>query len=210
MGYDVGHDALGNDDFLRAKQMRPVIALNPRRGGHTKPTGTAQQVTPAGIPLCPAGVEMRRHTHTKHRILSNCPVKRPTHHDGKHCWQAHIAACPVPSLCEPDAKMGPLVFVRSDADPRFDPESARDSKQCKEIRPLRSGCERSNAIKKTVHHLGDRPCRAATHCLVRLFLVSILEHAKAWLAEDRKAMGDNWKTLSDLAQLKQWANKPPA
>ena len=75
---------------------------------------------------------------------------------------------------------------------------------------LRSGCERSNATKKTVHHLGDSPCRSATHFLVRLFLVSILEHAKAWLAEDRKAMGDNWKTLSDLEQLKQWANKQPA
>ena len=51
---------------------------------------------------------------------------------------------------------------------------------------LRSGCERSNSQKKEVYGLGGRPCRSDTHFLVRLYLVSIIEHAKAWLAEDRK------------------------
>ena len=209
VGYDAGHDALGNYEFLLAKQIRPVIALNPRSGVHPQPTGTAERVNAEGVPLCPAGVEMRRHTQTAHRIIYNCPVKRPTHHGGKHCWQAHVEECPLKVLCAPESKMGPLVFVRADSDPRFYPEIARDSKQFREIMHLRSGCERSNSTKKIVHHLGHRPCRSATHFLVRLYLVSIVEHAKAWLSDDRKALGEDWQDLSDLEKIKQMANRPP-
>jgi hypothetical protein len=68
----------------------------------------------------------------------------------------------------------------------------------------RSGCERSNSTKKTVHHPGDRPCRSATHYLFRLHLVSIVEHAKAWVAEDRKLVGDDLVKLCELA-IKQYA-----
>jgi hypothetical protein len=207
IGYDAGHDAVGNYEFLLAKQMRPVIALNPRSGVHSKPTGTAARVNAQGVPLCPAGLVMRRHTQTAHRIIYNCPVKRPTHHNGQHCWQAHVEECPLHVLCEPESKMGPLVFVRADADPRFYPAIARDSKPFKEIMQLRSGCERSNSIKKIVHHLGHRPCRSATHFLVRLYLVSIVEHAKAWLADDRKALGEDWRGLSDLDQIMPRANR---
>jgi hypothetical protein len=193
VGYDAGHDALGTSEFLLATQIRPVIALNPRSGVHPKPTGTAERVNAAGVPLGPAGVEMRRPTQTAHRIIYNCPSKRPTHHEGKHGWQSHVAECPRKVLCEPESKMGPRVFVRADSDPRFYPEIARDSKQFREIMHLRSGCERSHSTKKVGHHLGDRPCRSATHFLVRLSLVSIVEHATAWLSDDRKALGEDWR-----------------
>jgi hypothetical protein len=53
----------------------------------------------------------------------------------------------------------------------------------------RTGCERSNSYKKVAARLGERPCRSATQFLVRLYLVSLLEHACAWLAEDRKERG---------------------
>jgi hypothetical protein len=153
---------------------------------------------------------MRRHTQTTYRIISNCPVKRPPHHAGNHCWQAHVEECPLHILGEPESQRGPLVWGRADSDPRFSPEIARDSKQCKEIMQLRSGCERSNSIKKIVQHLGQRPCRSATHCLVRLSLVSSVEHAKAWLADDRKALGEEGQSLSDLTKIPQMANRHPA
>ena len=50
----------------------------------------------------------------------------------------------------------------------------------------RTGCERSNSFKKVASRLGERPCRSATQFLWRLYLVSLLEHACVWLAEDRK------------------------
>ncbi len=196
IGYDAGHDARGIYDYLLAKQISPVIALNPRKGQHPNPTGTAEKLNDHGIPICPAGLEMRRHSTTpNHRIYFNCPVKRPTHEEGKTIWKSYVDECPLKVLCQPESKMGPIVYVRSDQDPRYYPPIPRDSARFKEIMNLRSGCERSNAMKKTVHQLGDRPCRSATHFLFRLYLVSIVEHTKAWVAEDRKLVGDDWAKL---------------
>jgi hypothetical protein len=89
--------------------------------------------------------------------------------------------------------MGPTVYTRADADPRYYPPIRRASAECKRLYAQRSGCERSNATKKVTHHLEARPCRSQTHYLMRLYLISIVEHAKAWLAEDRKAWGDDWR-----------------
>ncbi|HET8562899.1 MAG TPA: transposase [Candidatus Binatia bacterium] len=196
LGYDAGHDARGIYDYLLANKISPVIVLNHRQGQHPNPTGTADKLNDNGIPICPAGLEMRRHGQSpNHRIYFNCPVKRPTHENGKTIWKSYVEECPHKVLCHPDTKMSPIVYVRSDQDPRYYPPIPRDSARFKEIMNLRSGCERSNAMKKTVHHLGDRPCRSATHFLFRLYLVSIVEHTKAWLAEDRKLVGDDWSKL---------------
>ena len=97
--------------------------------------------------------------------------------------------------------MGPTVYVRSDLDPRYYPAIARDSAEYAKLYALRGGCERSNSTKKVTHHLENRPCRSATHFLMRLCLISIVEHAKAWLADDRKAWGDDWEVLSDIARI---------
>jgi hypothetical protein len=186
--YDSGLDAHGIYQFLQAKTITPIIALNPRRGAHPAPTGTAGQVNDAGVPRCPAGLPMRRHSHNagQHRIYYNCPVKRPTHRAGEGQWIAHVDECPRQVLCQPHTQMGPVVSVRTADDPRLYPPIPRDSTTFKQLMAQRTGCERSNSFKKVASRLGERPCRSATQFLVRLYLVSLLEHACAWLAEDRK------------------------
>jgi hypothetical protein len=207
--YDSGHDAHGIYQYLLAKQIDPVIALNPRHG-NAQPSGTAQRIDADGIPICPAGLLMRRHSATpNHRLYFNCPVKRPTHQGGKTVWQSYPSQCPQQVLCQPQTKMGPVVFVRSDSDPRLYPRIARDSPKFKQLMKLRSGCERSNSTKKVTHKLERRPCRSVTHFLVRLHLIAILEHAKAWLAEDRKLLGDDWRLLCDPEKIKELATAPP-
>jgi hypothetical protein len=91
--------------------------------------------------------------------------------------------------------MGPVVYVRTSDDPRLSPPLPRDSATCKALMATRTGCERSNSYKKVASRLGERPCRSATQFLVRLYLVSLLEHAAAWLAEDRKRLGDGPQLL---------------
>lgn len=191
--YDSGQDALGIYHFVQAKQIAPVIALNPRRAEHPAPTGTAKQVSDHGIPLCPAGLPMRRHSYNpqRSRLYYNCPVKRPTRQDGRVQWVTRAEACPRQVLCQPDTQMGPVVYVRTTDDPRLYPPIPRDSADFKALMARRTGCERSNSLKKVTYRLGERPCRSATHFLVRLFLVSLLEHAQVWLAEDRKQQGDD-------------------
>jgi hypothetical protein len=207
--YDSGHDSLGIYQYLQERQMQPVIVLNPRGGVRPKPSGTAQQLNAQGLPLCPAGVVMRRHSRGgQHRIYYNCPVKRPTHQQGQTVWQSYVEECPRQVLCQPDTKMGPLVYLRSDSDPRFYPPIPRDSAEFKRLLALRSGCERSNAVKKVTHKLNRRVCRSASLFLIRLYLISVCEHAKAWLSEDRKAWGDDWKILSDLARINAVPHPP--
>ena len=99
--------------------------------------------------------------------------------------------------------MGPVVYVRSDKDPRLYPTIARESDQYERVMNLRTGCERSNSAKKIAHKLGSRPCRSEEHYLVRLYLVSIIEHGKAWLAEDRKICGDDEAALMDIDKIKE-------
>jgi hypothetical protein len=191
--YDAGHDATGIYEYLMEDKITPIIALNSRSGTYPSPTGNAEKVDENGIPLCPAGMLMRRHAHSKqkHRIIYNCPVKRPSHRDGEHVWIAHTDECPHKALCQPHSKMGPVVYVKTTDDPRLYPPIPRASPRYKKLMNLRSGCERSNSRKKEVYSLGDRPCRSDTHFLVRLYLVSIIEHAKAWLAEDRKHLAND-------------------
>ena len=186
--HDAGHDSAGNYEYLLDYGITPIIALNPRSGTYPTPTGSAERVDENGVPLCPAGMLMRRHTYIKekHRIIYNCPVKRPTHRDGKYVYVSHPDECPLGCLCSPDTGMGPVVYVKTTDDPRLYPPIPRASPTYKKLMKLRSGCERSNSMKKEVYGLGKRPCRSDTHFLVRLYLVSIMEHAKAWLAEDRK------------------------
>jgi len=200
--YDAGHDSAGNYEYLMDDSITPVIALNPRSGVKPSPSGNAKMVNENGTPVCKAGMLMRLcgYNKEKHRIIYNCPVKRPTHRDGKNQWLNHTDECPLGVLCQTDTKMGPVVYVKSTDDPRLYPPLPRTSPEFKKLMKMRSCCERSNSTKKVTYHLGERPCRSDAHYLVRLYLVSIIEHAKAWLAEDRKLVGDDPLALIERAK----------
>ena len=201
--YDSLHDARGIYEYLAHKGISPVIPRNPRNGVQPAPTGNAHRINDQGIPLCEAGLAMRRHAGDpkRHRIRFNCPVKRPTHQQGAHTWRAYPEECPHGALCQPHSRMGPLVYVNTADDPRLYPPIPRNSKTFHDLLKLRTGCERSHSAKKETFRLGYRPCRNAPHYLIRLYLASILEHAKAWLAEDKKLLGDDPVPL--IHQLQQ-------
>jgi hypothetical protein len=153
--YDSGHDALGIYQYLMKHQIKPIIALNERSGTHPSPNGTAEKVDTNGTPICPGGKLMRRHYYDKkkHRIYYNCPVKRPTHQNGEHCWAAHVSECPNSVLCQLYTKMGPIVYVRTEDDPRLYPPIRRDSEKFAFLFKKRSCCERSNSQKKETYRL---------------------------------------------------------
>ncbi|MBD3182759.1 hypothetical protein GF312_10735 [Candidatus Poribacteria bacterium] len=139
--YDSGHDSVGNYQYLMEQGITPVIALNPRTGVSPVPTGSAKEVNEEGIPICPGGRLMRRHSYNreKHRIIYTCPVKRLTRRDGKYMYVPHLDECPLGCLCSPHTTMGPVVYVRTNDDPRLYPPIGRDSPQHKKLMKLRSG-----------------------------------------------------------------------
>ncbi|MEK9138191.1 MAG: hypothetical protein AAB393_13780 [Bacteroidota bacterium] len=71
------HDAMGSYEYLSHAEITPIIAINLRSKEAPAPSGTAERVNEEGIPICPAGLLMRRHTvsHKQHRITYNGPVK---------------------------------------------------------------------------------------------------------------------------------------
>ena len=199
-GYDAGHDGLGNYGYLKQKAIHPVIALNPRKNQRPKLTGSAKKLDKMGNPLCKAGIPMKRHAKLHNDYVTfRCPVKHPTSVDGKHTWIADVDKCPLGALCQPETKMGPVNYVNADLEPRYYTQIPRDSKRFKQIMKLRTGTERSNSAKKTTYKLERRVCRNDSHFLFRLYIISLIEHAKAWMLQDRKKMGNDWEKLVDLA-----------
>jgi hypothetical protein len=73
--------------------------------------------------------------------------------------------------------MGPVVYVRTVDHPRLYPLIPQDSATLKQLMAQRTGCEQSNSYKKVTSRLGERPCWSATQFLIRLYWVSLLEHA---------------------------------
>lgn len=204
--HDAGHDAAGIYQYYLEMGITPVIPLNSRNGVFPMPTGTAGVVNENGIPVCPGGLPMRRISFdpNRHRIYYGCPVKRLTHRkEIGHIYISHPEECPFGVLCQPDTKHGPVVYVKTSDDPRLYPPIPRGTETFDALMNLRSGCERSNSMKKEVYKLGHRPCRSATHFLVRLYLVSIIEHARAWLADDKQKMGYSKKDPIPFIQAYQ-------
>ncbi len=130
-----------------------------------------------GTPLCPAGAKMRHHGYDKKKQthIYNCPAKRNTHRDGKCSYITHLEECPRKQDCAPDSSLGPLVYIKSDTDPRLYPPILRESKRFKDLMKQRTATERCNYLNDTYHL--DKSCRNADYGLVRLSLVNIVEHA---------------------------------
>jgi hypothetical protein len=106
-----------------------------------------------------------------------CPVKA-----GK------IGLCPLSPdedpawLCRPEGKLSPAVSVRVDANPRLCPSIPRNTERYAALMKLRSGCERSNSVKKEKFRLEHARHRRASFWLIRLHLIALLQHGRAWVA----------------------------
>jgi hypothetical protein len=121
------HEVRGSKPLSSTNQIKRLYPGQTNRPHHCAespvrgPTGPAERVTDDGIPLCPTGLPMRRHSYDafRYRISDNCPVKRPIFRQGQLQWIAHIAACPRQILCQPHTCMGPMVYVHTTDNPRL-------------------------------------------------------------------------------------------
>ncbi len=181
---DGHHDSYAHYEYFKVKQIIPLIPLAQKSTNAIPhlPDSHSSSDSPVrldidGTPLCPAGVKMRHHSYNKKKQthIYNCPAKRNTHRDGQCIYLTHMEECPGKQDCAPDSPLGPLVYIKSDTDPRLYPPILRDSKRFKEIMKQRTATERCNYLNDTYHL--DRSCRNADYGLIRLNLVNIIEHA---------------------------------
>jgi hypothetical protein len=141
-----------------------------------------------GVPICPCGLPMRRMTLNRHgATIYGCPVKRFTNRkEGRNIQVIHRKECPRGTLCEPLSKWGPYVSIKPLDDPRLHPPIPRNSQEYRKLMNLRSGCERSNSMKKQNFNLKFTNSRVMPYVYIRTILISLLEHAYVWVKEKLK------------------------
>jgi hypothetical protein len=171
---DCGHDGSATYALCDDLYVRPVIPLNGAPALHPKRPDL--KLSPKGIPLCLASVELAAWGSSEPgRPTYICPVKA-----------RKIATCPLAPkdeptwLCEPGTPTSPVVNLAKQDDPRLFPEIHRNSKTFEDTYRLRTGCERSNGLKKGRFQLERARHRRASFWLIRLHLIAILQHAMAW------------------------------
>lgn len=171
---DMGHDGSATYELCGDHGIRPVIPLNGAPARH--PRRDDLKLSDRAVPLCKASVEMAAWgSGGPGKPAFICPVKA-----GK------IPACPIAPAsepdwrCQPDTRYGPVVSVLTHEEPRLFPAIQRNSATFEELYRLRSGCERSNAIKKGRFKLEAARHRRSSFWLIRLHLIAILQHALAW------------------------------
>lgn len=174
---DRGHDAEAIYRYCLGHGTLPVIPLKGEAPA-THPARPDLKLSPRGVPACQAGVEMAPWGSAgEHKKVFICPVKAGT-----------LERCPLAPpeqpdwVCRPDQKWGPSVAVNAALNPRLCPPTPRNSAQYQELMNLRSGCERSNSVKKETFKLEAARHRRASFWLIRLHLIAVLQHARVWVA----------------------------
>ncbi len=158
-----------------------------------------QLFTDTGVPLCPAGLPMLAHGADRQgNQMFHCPAKRPTHQDGKYVYLTRREKCSREALCEPHSALGPWVHVKKGIDPRIHPAIPRGSKEYYEVLRMRTCCERSNATKKTTFGMKQNKMRVMPYVFIRLMVISLVEHARVWVAEKLKGMEASFKNILAL------------
>lgn len=176
---DGHHDSYAHYDYFQKKGVIPVIPLseNSKKAFPHLLDDRGIRLDTDGAPLCPAGARMRHHQYCDSRKVHiyTCPAKRNTHRNRESLYVFHPDECPRKEDCAPESSLGPLVYIKSETDPRLYPPIPRDSRRFKEIMNHRSSTERCNYLNDTYNL--ERSCRNASYGLIRLTLANIVEHA---------------------------------
>lgn len=180
MPLDAGHDGEPIYRYLIEQHIHPVIPLK-QAAPAVHPQRPELHLSPRGIPVCEAQAEMTSWGSAgKGRKIFVCPVKA---HRLEHC---PIAPPQEPQrLCSPDTAWGPTVSVLVSDNPRLCPSIPRNSARYPELYKRRTASERSNSVKKEAFALEAAHHRRSSFWLIRLHLIGLLQHARAWAAEEK-------------------------
>lgn len=173
---DAAHDATAIYALLKHQGVRPFIDLNKRATKYLD-TDTDMKISPEGIPVCPAGKEMKPYGYdnTRDRQKWICPMMK-----GRT-----TNTCPTP--CS-DAKFGRTYHTCGEDNPRLFSGVARSSEQWKMIYKRRTSVERSNKREKIDYKLEAGRHRSTMMWYVRIYGIMMCQHIDAWFAENRETL----------------------
>jgi len=180
--FDKAYDANAFYELLAILGIAPLIPINT---GNLSPNPPGKfKRDEKGCPLCPGGVPMklRGASHNRGHNTYICPAKYQGRTNGKIVWKVNMERCPLGKLCEPDSKMGPLLYLRFNEDYRYNPIVPRESNKFKELFKQRSSPERLfSQWEKPI--LSSRIHRRHHLYQMRLTCAAINIHAKIWARE---------------------------
>lgn len=172
---DAAHDAEPIYLLLDHQNIEPFIDLNPRSKKNTA-TDTAIQISPAGIPICPLGNEMRHNGYDKSQ--------------NRHKWRC-APSCPCST-----AQYGRAYHTHSNDNLRLFPQTARNSKKWKLIYKRRTSVERSNKREKIDYKLESGRHRSTKMWYMRIFGIMICQHMDAWYLHQEEEWSLLRKTIT--------------
>ena len=179
---DAAHDAGSIYELLLHQNIEPFIDLNVR-GTKSLDTDGDIQISPEGIPICPAGKEMKHYgfDHSQKRHKWRCPMmkKRTTNTCQKPCSTA---------------KFGRTFHTCSKDNPRLFPKTPRDSEKWKLIYKRRTTVERTNKREKIDYKLESGRHRSTKMWYIRIYGIMMCQHMDAWYSQKKEEL----KNLNQL------------
>lgn len=178
---DAAHDAEAIYFLLDHQNAEPFIDLNNRGKKNTK-TSSDILLSPKGIPICSAGLEMKPNgrDNFQNRQKWRCPLA---------CRSEN--SCKIPCST---AKYGRTYHTHSKDNLRLFPKTLRGSDQWNLIYKRRSSIERSNKREKIDYKLEAGRHRSTKLWYVRLYGIMMCQHMDAWFSHQKKRFAD-LKTL---------------
>ena len=164
---DSAHDAEAIYDLLHHYDVEPFIDLNPRTKNNFS-TDNDIQISPLGIPICSANLEMKPNGYDKsqNRFKWRCPLACGTH-----------ISCENPCST---AKYGRTFHTFPKDNRRLFPKTPRHSEEWTDIYKRRTSVERSNKREKVDYHLEQGRHRSTKMWSIRLFGIMMCQHIDAW------------------------------
>jgi hypothetical protein len=165
---DSAHDASAIYDLLLHQNTKPFIDLNVRSAKNLE-TGSDIRLSPQGIPICPAGLEM------KHDGFD----RRQKRHKWKCPLMKNRTTCTCDNPCS-DARYGRTFHTQSQDNPRLFPEVPRGSEAWKLVYKRRTAAERSNKRTKIDYKLEAGRHRSTMMWMIRTYGIMMCQHVDAW------------------------------
>jgi len=191
--YDKGYDA---EHFYRLNHALGIAPLIPLSNQSKTPVDVNNIARDEhGTPLCAGNIPMKRMGCNNQRghVRYCCPAK----YVGRD-KRRELERCPLGAWCEPESKMGPLVYLPFEENPRLNTVVPRGSEQFKERFKQRSGPERFNSTLVS-SGLKGRPYRRQHLFHLGGLCHAIGRHAKAWA---KKRFGA--EKAKDANELLDW------
>lgn len=168
--FDSASDSYHIYEYLRHKNIIPIIDWNKRHSGSKNPYAEFEGINENGIPVCRCGIEMVRDGYDQSKMATKyrCPLKK-----------GRIDSCPYEKECSPSS-YGRVVKTYDKTNLKLFSPVLYGSDQWKEIYKNRTSTERINNRVLNDYGLHKLTCRNGSKLMFFAVMAGINIHMDVW------------------------------